>query len=1029
MVIVFLDKRVALVVVLFGLVTLMGFSWIAVADEGSYKIIFQMPPLLDSDANNVAVIDENIIVFWESFNQSIQAFSYNVDNGFTQLWSRQLVENNFVSGYEEKELLKIMKTVMPDGEEKTVILAQALDTGGQECDDCIVVMDAYSGEELLRVPNPFDGSESLGAPIENVNRTGFWLLARDHNGVSRLIWVSWTPTDNSGDHNITYVLPKDISYRSNYAFAPNGTLIAIAYDDRPNAKYPKPRSIQVYDLTKTPPASITTIDVVASTSEEYVVGVDWLKSGNIAAFLNNYSIVLINPVTLEKRLVNTNLEDIIYHHGSKDYLSLVSGLSLGYHDSMGRLVFPLLANKSNPNIGVAEANVLLVFDENKISWDNDGRTGYYEFHPAALDSYNDLTIGDHTLGIGEGLIVLYEGGVIRVIEYRVSENNGDVYPVFNSNKLYLNTLTDNSFVKIIPNGSLLIGIDNVGKNPDYEENGAGYILGTLNTENREIGYLGNIAVITEKRKTGGFIPITVNVEWDPHIDSVAFSPDGSLMAVAGSLELKQDYYSAYGFTPDERGFVRVYDIVSKRILWRYDIPFPTGSSSDNQDYKNVFAPSLQFLSENELMVLYEHYDYGTGDIIYQLLVLELGDNGAVDIAYNGTIPVSFLPGGFDRAKGASAIADGNGNIHMIYSYEAVVNGDKHLIVNYTMIQPSRGGMTVNATLIDTTDIEWIFSVVPAITMDHGDSPSLYATVLASKQLTYTTWWGSQRWYLGYDSLLLKIEPGTGRLLAQVNLTSELYYPGTELPAGVVAGLEVFGEGLLAYIEATPIDIRMLMAHSPYNFLFLSKALQVTGNISMGSFINKTFEGGVMRRVWISNNPEFNVYAPFSMKFAVIDEGEKIVTIGISRDKLGYDILVLEKTKETQGPGGSVQPGGAGMAQSIKVHLTEEQRKLISEAREKVREASNRLRGILEKTGAAGIRENTSIIKEVFEQTNLTGIVQELVDEGLMDQPVRLPSQGRAALREVLESIYGPLLENYPEPMGRLYLLYTLYYQD
>ncbi len=81
---------------------------------------------------------------------------------------------------------------------------------------------------------------------------------------------------------------------------------------------------------------------------------------------------------------------------------------------------------------------------------------------------------------------------------------------------------------------------------------------------------------------------------------------------------------------------------------------------------------------------------------------------------------------------------------------------------------------------------------------------------------------------------------------------------------------------------------------------------------------------------------------------------------------------------------------------------------------------------LESTKQEDPQAYRELVRSALDQTNVPQIFQELLDKGLIMQTITLPEEGRESLRETLESIYGPALINYPDPEGRIYLLYTLY---
>ncbi len=118
-------------------------------------------------------------------------------------------------------------------------------------------------------------------------------------------------------------------------------------------------------------------------------------------------------------------------------------------------------------------------------------------------------------------------------------------------------------------------------------------------------------------------------------------------------------------------------------------------------------------------------------------------------------------------------------------------------------------------------------------------------------------------------------------------------------------------------------------------------------------------------------------------------------------------------------------GGENILQSIPVEMTLERRELMNKARETAESLREKIME-LTKTHPEML-ENTETVRNMLEKEGISELMEEMQAENLIGEIIHLPSQGAIQLRQTLEKIYGPLLVNYPEPMGRIYLLYTLYY--
>jgi len=73
--------------------------------------------------------------------------------------------------------------------------------------------------------------------------------------------------------------------------------------------------------------------------------------------------------------------------------------------------------------------------------------------------------------------------------------------------------------------------------------------------------------------------------------------------------------------------------------------------------------------------------------------------------------------------------------------------------------------------------------------------------------------------------------------------------------------------------------------------------------------------------------------------------------------------------------------------------------------------------------------NLTRVSEVLREAGLEDIVGELVEKGVMKKPTPLDPRTSQQLRRILENLYRPLLQNYPTPMGKIYLYYQLYLQQ
>ncbi len=124
---------------------------------------------------------------------------------------------------------------------------------------------------------------------------------------------------------------------------------------------------------------------------------------------------------------------------------------------------------------------------------------------------------------------------------------------------------------------------------------------------------------------------------------------------------------------------------------------------------------------------------------------------------------------------------------------------------------------------------------------------------------------------------------------------------------------------------------------------------------------------------------------------------------------------------------SQEESGGNETMTIPIEMTPEKRMLFNEAREldqKLDEYTLNMTG----TNPDELNDPEKI-RKLLNETGIENLIKEMHDKGLIREIIRLPPQGTQQLRELLEQLYGPLLVNYPDPMGRIYLLYTLYYLE
>ena len=125
-----------------------------------------------------------------------------------------------------------------------------------------------------------------------------------------------------------------------------------------------------------------------------------------------------------------------------------------------------------------------------------------------------------------------------------------------------------------------------------------------------------------------------------------------------------------------------------------------------------------------------------------------------------------------------------------------------------------------------------------------------------------------------------------------------------------------------------------------------------------------------------------------------------------------------------------------------IMINEEKRKLIHKVVELNQALNQQLNEMLNNKGIIGStlaeklasqqKENKeeyyNLIRNALASLGIESIITELKQEKIITTEIQMTQKDCMQLRDLLETIYGPALINYPSQQGRIYLLYYLYYR-
>lgn len=510
-----------------------------------------------------------------------------------------------------------------------------------------------------------------------------------------------------------------------------------------------------------------------------------------------------------------------------------------------------------------------------------------------------------------------------------------------------------------------------------------------------------------------------------HLTAMALSPDGARLAVGGVFENSNPLRSGAGA---EESVIMVFDTGTGELVFNTSITYP--NSLLDWSSPNIFVSSLQFLDPSLLLVGVEYYDYtlSPGTLVKSILVYSTDGNR---LLYNRTLTESFLPGDLE-AKSLMAVGyiDPGEQGIIVYalstSQELGDSGPVQLarVYKMTFISSAPEGTLVQYTIINRTGEDYRGLMVTGLELT-GDHTHLVSTIVEKREPILGGWPTSMP-----ASYLLKIRVQGGLFtVTTLNLTDQLvdkyaleYYDRVEI-AGVTAGLKVVGDMPIVYIE------RHLSGIPDYNLLVADADLAPVWNLSL-----TVAEGGEVSNYGLS----FSSHAPTNGHIAVSPEGDTIIMVS----KKGLHMLVGslgagggETTSPPPEAGG--ESGGEETTTqpptTPPVGLSPERLEVAKKTLETLHEIADVTRTLENLTLPAELTldiANASQVKTLLEEAGVKEAMDKLVERGLVKPPQgKLRGDHRASLVETLERLYGPMLRDYPTTVGRIYLLYTLYYTE
>ncbi len=754
-------------------------------------------------------------------------------------------------------------------------------------------------------------------------------------------------------------------------FSPEGTKLAVVKGDRVN--------ITIFDLTR-PDWNETGITYAVPVEDETIrtYYIKWLNEKDLL-IITNERITIDNNDYIKMLILDTE------SNTTKEILANLTDVNLSsiyedYLDDNGNLVFVFELN---------DDYFLTVFNKDNVEWEND-TIGYHHFLMTPFATNTDTHPG--SMDIGQGMVYyISEGGYTSNIqEYSIIQQGNNKVVQLQAKKTFLRKADENNAIKAIGDDELIITMQ-LSYGSLSAETGGTYIY-RLDTNT---GALYNI----------DYIPLDIEYHGSTKlhkillVNSIALSPDGTKVAIGGGLE---DTFFFPDISPyNEKAMIIAYDLATGQRIFTYNVTF----DQSTKECRNVFVPTITFLDNNKILAAIEYHNYtGQPTIVNKVLVLDL-ENGQELLNYTFTVP--FIPGDLD-AKALYATGTGD-TIYTLYSYQETTDDGvaQKLAMKTIDIGSSPPGVTTTELLTITGD-EHTGILITGATLS-TDQNHLYVAIIDKKEVVIN---GDNKDMP--ESHLLKINLSQKNIEARLNITSSLLdqnyliHHNEERVGGELAGLLPVGESLMLYIE------KIGYMDPGVNALFVDKELNIEGNISL---ITQEEEAGVTT---IDNyGLSFSDYSPTSHH---IDETGNQPTIFMLSDE-----AIHKLTGQTTG-----QPAGGGEEEAPEndtgnnvILFTEEQREVILEA-DKIEKQLDNITTTLMETQEDALK-NTENIKEILQEINIEDVMNDLVDKGLIRKIVKFPEDGREALRRTLESIYGPLLINYPSPIGRLYLLYTLYY--
>ena len=827
------------------------------------------------------------------------------------------------------------------------------------------------------------------------------------------IWIALTTSGDSVIHvikyypNGTYLLyDLGLNWLANspcrFDFSPRGTRFAAVNLQSEN--------ITIFDLTQ-PGWNETGKSYNLTSVIKYI---KWLDENKLFV-ISGETLNLNGNEYVKSFIIDAETDSI-----KEVYLGNVANMDFSkinddYMDENGNLIL-VLQEKVNITILLDKQPMkyVFVFNENNIQWQDENH-GIYVFAPEPL---TDEIQENYDIGPGYIFYILsYRIDTLQ--EYSIVQQGGNIAVQFGAKHMFFDSISNNEAIKAINNSKLAITIPTFESALRFSSRYSGGLhVSLLDIDTGNLQEIDYIPIETELHEYDSTIFNYICVHKALMIDAMDISPSGTMLALGGGLE--DISFFDTDITPyNEKAMILVYDVSTGQRIFEYNVTF-----QGSETYFNIFVPAVKFIDNSRLLAAIQYYDYtgrysssGQPTIVNRVLVFDLDSNSGnplFDYQFNTT----FIPGDL-RTKALFAIPDGD-TIYVLYSYQGISeNGNVTNLLALKTIRTLEDVIT-DTLLMNITGDDHTGIYITGAELSK-DKEYLYATIIDMKEIV-----GDGTDNIPY-SYLLKINLTSNTIASTLNLTDMLfdvndlrYYNETNV-AGTATGLRYVNNTLFIHTE-------LYWGNPQVNEILADENLNLIGNISLA--IEENYEGPWTTNYGLSYDPTSitGYHAPTNHHFDVIGGGNTVYLMS----GLGIHELSLNATAPSTPPaGGGVGGGetggeGAGGGQGEGVNmsyipLTEDQRKAIDEASEKVNEIDEFL----------GSHNTTSIsdLKMLFDELHINDTMENLNRQGIIRDIVWFTPQQRENLRELLESIYGPFLENYPTAIGRLYLLFVLYYME